>query len=202
MLSMIQHGPYDASHEPSHGLERSALDRATAGRVSEWLSRMERLSLDTVAFERRAAAERPGYRVRLFRRSSAQFPGRGAVDLATPRAAFPDALHDQGQRRRRRHRRRRAGAGSGSVFPGRAPARSRRRARRTSCSRRTRQCDSCAAARSSAAAIPLWSKATARTSITTSRRLNFPMRRNLANEPGHMGSLPSLATRRRPKAGT
>ena len=58
MLSMIQHGPYDASHEVSHGLERSALDRATAGRVSEWLSRMERLSLDTMAFE--AALERSG----------------------------------------------------------------------------------------------------------------------------------------------
>lgn len=52
MLSMVQHGPYDASHAPAHGLERSGLDRATQGRLSDWLCRMEKLSVDTLAFDR------------------------------------------------------------------------------------------------------------------------------------------------------
>jgi Sulfatase len=52
MLSMIQHGPYDASHEPAFGLDRSSLDRATAGRFSDWLCRMEKLSLDTMDFDK------------------------------------------------------------------------------------------------------------------------------------------------------
>jgi hypothetical protein len=51
MLSMIQHGPYDASHEPGFGLDRSALSRATTGRFSDWLSRMEKLSRDTEDFD-------------------------------------------------------------------------------------------------------------------------------------------------------
>jgi hypothetical protein len=52
MLSMSQHGPYDASHEPAFGLDGSSLDRATAGRFSDWLSRMEKLSLDTMDFDK------------------------------------------------------------------------------------------------------------------------------------------------------
>ena len=52
MLSMIQHGPYDASHEPRFGLDRSTLNRATVGRLSDWLSRMERLSLDAMDFDK------------------------------------------------------------------------------------------------------------------------------------------------------
>ena len=52
MLSMIQHGPYDASHEPRFGLDRSNLTRATAGRLSDWLGRMEKLSVDTLAFDK------------------------------------------------------------------------------------------------------------------------------------------------------
>jgi len=51
MLSMIQHGPYDASHEPALGLDRSSLHRAMAGRFSDWLARMEKLSLDTMGFD-------------------------------------------------------------------------------------------------------------------------------------------------------
>ena len=52
MLSMIQHGPYDASHEPAVGLDRGSLDRATAGRFSDWLCRMQKLSLDTMDFDK------------------------------------------------------------------------------------------------------------------------------------------------------
>ena len=52
MLSMIQHGPYNPLHQPAVGLERSGLDRATAGRFSDWLCRMETLSLDTLHFDR------------------------------------------------------------------------------------------------------------------------------------------------------
>jgi hypothetical protein len=52
MLSMIQHGPYDASHEPGFDLDRTALNRATAGRLSDWLGRMEKLSLDTIGFDK------------------------------------------------------------------------------------------------------------------------------------------------------
>jgi phosphoglycerol transferase MdoB-like AlkP superfamily enzyme len=52
VLSMIQHGPYNALHEPAFGLDRSPLDRATAGRLSDWLYRMQKLSLDTMDFDR------------------------------------------------------------------------------------------------------------------------------------------------------
>jgi hypothetical protein len=48
---MIQHGPYDASHAPAAGLDRSGLDAATAGRLSDWLGRMEQLSVDTTSFD-------------------------------------------------------------------------------------------------------------------------------------------------------
>lgn len=51
MLSMSQHGPYNASHEPAFGLDRSSLDRATVGRLSDWLSRMQKLSLDAMEFD-------------------------------------------------------------------------------------------------------------------------------------------------------
>lgn len=52
MLSMIQHGPYDALHAPGFGLEHSRLDQATVGRLSDWLGRMQRLSDDTMDFDR------------------------------------------------------------------------------------------------------------------------------------------------------
>ena len=52
MLSMIQHGPYDPSREPRFGLDRGALNRATAGRLSDWLGRMEKLSDDTLDFDK------------------------------------------------------------------------------------------------------------------------------------------------------
>jgi phosphoglycerol transferase MdoB-like AlkP superfamily enzyme len=51
MLSMIQHGPYNASHEPAYGLDRSALNRPTTGRMSDWLSRMETLNRDVMDFD-------------------------------------------------------------------------------------------------------------------------------------------------------
>jgi phosphoglycerol transferase MdoB-like AlkP superfamily enzyme len=51
MLSMAQHGPYDASHAPCAGLERSRLDRATQGRLSDWVCRMQTLSDDTRYFQ-------------------------------------------------------------------------------------------------------------------------------------------------------
>jgi phosphoglycerol transferase MdoB-like AlkP superfamily enzyme len=56
MLSMIQHGPYDASHEPAYGLERTSLNRATASRFSDWFSRMETLSRDAMDFDRELEA--------------------------------------------------------------------------------------------------------------------------------------------------
>jgi phosphoglycerol transferase MdoB-like AlkP superfamily enzyme len=56
VLSMSQHGPYDATHEVGFGLERSSLDRPTAGRMSDWLTRMEKLSLDAVDFDERLRA--------------------------------------------------------------------------------------------------------------------------------------------------
>ena len=51
MLSMIQHGPYNASHEPAYGLDRSALNRPTTGRYVRLAVRMETLNRDVMDFD-------------------------------------------------------------------------------------------------------------------------------------------------------
>lgn len=45
---MVPTTPY----EPAFGLDRRPLDRATAGRLSDWLCRIQKLSLDTMEFDR------------------------------------------------------------------------------------------------------------------------------------------------------
>ena len=52
MLSMIQHGPYDASHEPAFGLDRSALNRRDRGSFIRLAVRMETLNLDVMDFDK------------------------------------------------------------------------------------------------------------------------------------------------------
>jgi hypothetical protein len=201
MLSMIQHGPYDASHEVSHGLERSALDRATAGRVSEWLSRMERLSLDTVAFEeqlQRSGREtvfayfgdhQPNFQgvvpltplleePRFLTRYTIKGNG-GGVDIA---AAGPEQGLDLcflGARLLDH-----AGLPANELFTANA-------AMRQLCGGTLVGCRDNALVESYRAHLYH--------DLQAAKLSNAP---ELTNEPAHMGSLPSLATRRRPKAGT
>ncbi len=50
VLSVIQHGPYDADYKIGYGLDRSALDRETAARLSHYVSQMEATSEAAKAF--------------------------------------------------------------------------------------------------------------------------------------------------------
>ena len=127
MLSMIQHGPYDASHEPAYGLDRSALNRPTTGRMSDWLSRMETLNRDVMDFDQ--ALQATGLRPDpdLLRRPSAQSRGRGSVDGQTGPASLLDTFRHQGPGRHVAERR--DGAGPRHPFPGFAATRARRNSR-------------------------------------------------------------------------
>ena len=40
VLSIVQHGPYDARHPITHHLDRAGLDRGSAGRLSDYVARM------------------------------------------------------------------------------------------------------------------------------------------------------------------
>ena len=53
VLSVIQHGPYDAGHRVDYGLDRSPLDRKTAARLSDYISRMQVTSDATKTFARK-----------------------------------------------------------------------------------------------------------------------------------------------------
>jgi len=50
VLSIMQHGPYDAGHPITHGLGRAGLDRSNAARLSDYVARMTATSTANVAF--------------------------------------------------------------------------------------------------------------------------------------------------------
>ena len=127
MLSMIQHGPYDASHEPAYGLDRSALNRPTTGRLSDWLSRMETLNRDVMDFDQ--ALQATGLDLILTYFGDHQPNLEGEVPLTgkldQPRFLTRFAIKGSG----RHIAERRDGAGPRHPFPGFAAARARRNSR-------------------------------------------------------------------------
>ena len=127
MLSMIQHGPYDASHEPAYGLDRSALNRPTTGRLSDWLSRMETLNRDVMDFDQALQATGRDLILTYFGDHQPNLEGEVPLTgkLDQPRFLTRFAIKGSG----RHIAERRDGAGPRHPFPGFSTARARRNSR-------------------------------------------------------------------------